>query len=145
MLGEVSALGKLATFVEDEPASISGSLTKIASNPVYWDVLLPEHSEIELPIPDGHTALAYVFEGEGIFGWDEFRQGEIVKTSRLIRFDPGGLLNMKTGFGVAVRFILIGRKPISEPIVRYGPFVMNTEEEIRLNVHEMRNGMCVKN
>ena len=52
--------------------SISGLVTKIAANPFFWDVLLPEHSEIELPITDGHTALAYVFEAEGIFGRVEF-------------------------------------------------------------------------
>ena len=64
----IASIGVIA----GEVGSISGLVTKIAANPVYWDVLLPEHSEFELPTPDGHTALAYVFEGEGIFGRVEF-------------------------------------------------------------------------
>ena len=52
---------------------------------------------------------------------------------------------MKKDSDVAVGFMLIARKPIGEPIAPYGPFVKNTEEEIRLDVHELRKGTFVKN
>ena len=58
--------------IAGEVNSISGPVTEIAVNPIYLEVLLPEQLEIELPVPDGRAALAYVFEGVAIFGINEY-------------------------------------------------------------------------
>jgi hypothetical protein len=80
--------------------------------------------------------LAYVFEGEGIFG------DETVASVRLIQFTDGDHIRVKTE-NSGVRFMLIAGAPFNEPIVPYGPFVMNTAEEIQQTLTDLRNGTFV--
>ena len=55
---------------------VRGPVTEIAAKPLYMDVTLSPGAEFYLPVPQGHTAVAYVFEGEGLFGLDDAGQGE---------------------------------------------------------------------
>jgi quercetin 2,3-dioxygenase len=89
-----------------------------------------------LPIPRGHSAFAYVFEGEGRFGADDRR---IIAAPRLVVWDDGDSVEVRADQS-AVRFLLVAGKPLNEPIARYGPFVMNTKEEIEQTLLELRDG-----
>jgi hypothetical protein len=116
---------------------VSGPVTKIAAAPLYMDVQLAPDMEWTLPTPEGHTVVAYVFEGEGIFS------DEAVSSVMMIKYEDGDHIQVKTE-NSPVRFMLIAGAPFKEPIVPYGPFVMNTEEEIYQALEDLRAGTFVK-
>lgn len=114
-----------------------GPVTEIAASPLYLDVRLAPASRFVCPIPRGHTALAYVFEGRGNFA------GERVEAVKMAVFGDGDEIEAATEADSA-RFMLIAGMPFREPIVPYGPFVMNTAEEIQQTLVELRNGTFIK-
>jgi len=116
---------------------ISGPVTEIAAAPLYMDVQLAPDMDWTLPVPEGHTAVAYVFEGEGVFS------GESVASVMMIKYEDGDHIHVKTE-NSPVRFMLIAGAPFKEPIVPYGPFVMNTEEEIYQALADLKAGTFVK-
>ena len=121
---------------------ISGPVTGIAANPIYLDVFVPAHASFIQTIERGHTAFAYVFEGEAKFAGDDKEDGTTISSPRLIVFGDGDDVKVSTG-ATPVRFLLVSGKPLHEPIARYGPFVMNTEEEIEQTLLELRQGTFV--
>jgi len=121
---------------------VRGPVTGIAANPIYLDVFVPAHASLVQPIHRGHTAFAYVFEGEAKFAGDEKEDGTMVSHPRLVVLGDGDYVKVITGAS-PVRFLLVSGKPLHEPIARYGPFVMNTEEEIEQTLQELRQGTFV--
>jgi len=116
---------------------ISGPVTEIAAAPLYMDVQLAPDVEWTLPTPEGYTVIAYVFEGEGVFS------GETVSSVMMVKYEDGDHVHVKTENSPA-RFMLMAGAPFKEPIVPYGPFVMNTEEEIYQALADLRAGTFVK-
>ena len=123
--------------VAGEVDGVTGPVTEIAASPLYLDVQLAPDKEWTQPITSGHTALAYVFEGEGVFA------DQTVEAVKLIRFADGDHIQVKTENN-PLRFMLFAGAPFNEPIVPYGPFVMNTIEEIQQTLSELRNGTFVE-
>jgi redox-sensitive bicupin YhaK (pirin superfamily) len=121
---------------------VSGPVTDIAANPIYLDVFVPPHASFIQPIERGHTAFAYVFEGEARYVDDDKDDGTKISSPRLIILGDGDHVKVVTGT-TPVRFLLVSGKPLHEPIARYGPFVMNTEEEIQQTLLELRQGTFV--
>jgi hypothetical protein len=119
-----------------------GPVTGIAAAPIYLDVLVPAHASFSQPIERGHTAFAYVFEGEAKFAGDDKEDGTMISHLRLVVLGDGDYLKVRTG-EVPVRFLLVSGKPLHEPIARYGPFVMNTQDEINQTLYELRMGTFV--
>ena len=117
--------------------NVTGPVVDIAASPLYLDVQLAPGIEWTHSIPSGHTALAYVFEGEGVFA------GDTVEAVNLVKFADGDHITVKTENN-PLRFMLIAGAPFKEPIVPYGPFVMNTIEEIQETLKELRNGTFIK-
>jgi hypothetical protein len=116
-----------------------GPVTEIAAQPLYMDVTLEPDASFELPVSEGHSAFAYVLEGGGLFG-----EGEFVEAVKMVVFEEGDSVHIEAGSDSHVRFILVAGAPFNEPIVPYGPFVMNTEEEIRQALADLRNGTFVQ-
>ena len=116
---------------------VSGPVTGIAANPTYLDVFVPAHTTLIQPIHRGNTAFAYVFEGEAKFAGDDQKDGTIISHPRLVVLGDGDYVKVVTSEQPA-RFLLVSGKPLHEPIARYGPFVMNTEEEIEQTLQELR-------
>ena len=123
--------------VAGQVEGVAGPITEIAASPLYLDLQLAPNHEWTQPIPSGHTALAYVFEGEGVFS------GETIEAVKLLKFTDGDHIHIKTE-NKPVRFMLMAGAPFREPIVPYGPFVMNTLEEIKETLAELRNGTFIK-
>ncbi len=119
-----------------------GPVTEIAAQPLYMDVTLDPEASFDLPVSEGHSAFAYVLEGEGVFGDDE--EGTIVEAVKMVVFEGGESVHIEAGPDSHVRFLLVSGAPFNEPIVPYGPFVMNTEEEIRQALADLRNGTFVQ-
>jgi redox-sensitive bicupin YhaK (pirin superfamily) len=116
---------------------VSGPVTEIAAAPLYMDVQLAPGIDWRLPTPEGHTVVAYVFEGEGVFA------DESVSAVTMIKFGAGDHVRVKTE-NSPVRFMLMAGAPFKEPIVPYGPFVMNTEEEIYQALADLKAGTFVR-
>ena len=129
--------GASIRLVAGELDGVRGPVAEIAAAPLYMDVKLAPASKFILPIPSGHTALAYVFNGAGEFG------DQVVESVSMVVFnDDGSQIEVKSEAGV--QFMLITGAPFNEPIVPYGPFVMNTREEIEQTIQELRNGTFIK-
>ena len=116
---------------------VTGPVTDIAASPLYLDVQLAPGIEWHIPIPSGHTLITYVFEGEGVFS------GQTVNAVNMLKYSDGDHITVKTE-NDSVRFMLIAGAPFKEAIVPYGPFVMNTIEEIQETLKELRNGTFIK-
>ncbi len=132
--------GASVRLVAGELDGTRGPVTEIAASPLYMDVKLAPASRFIYPIPSGHTALAYVFDGAGEFA------GEVVESVSMVVFQNNGdqIEVRSDAAGRGVQFMLIAGAPFKEPIVPYGPFVMNTVEEIQQAILDLRNGTFVK-
>ncbi len=112
-----------------------GPVQGIPTEPLYLDVELPGGGhELSIPVPVGHTAFAYVFEGSVRMG-DKARS---IARGELAHLEDGDAL--KSGSDGPARFILVAARPLHEPVARYGPFVMNTPEEIRQAFDDFQSG-----
>jgi redox-sensitive bicupin YhaK (pirin superfamily) len=102
------------------------------------DVTLQPGAACELAAPRGHTAMAYLFEGAARFG------GELIPAVRMLVFGDGERVTAQAGPDSAARFMFFAGAPFREPIAPYGPFVMNTPEEIQQALADLRNGTFVR-
>ena len=129
--------------IAGEAGGVSGAVKGVAVDPVYLDILLPAETEHSQPIPDSHTALCYVFEGDIaiVNSADGNPDGSVVEVPHhtLAVLGEGEAVRMRAG-AAGGRALLVAGKPLSEPVVRYGPFVMNTREEIEQAIHDYRAG-----
>jgi len=130
--------GVTVRVVAGEVWETSGPVTEIAAHPLYLDVSLSPGTSFVQAVPRGHTALAYLLEGAGRFGSQE----ELVEAVRMVAFADGDHIEVQSDAGV--RFLLIAGAPFGEPIVPYGPFVMNTVEEIKQAFYELQTGTFIK-
>jgi hypothetical protein len=134
----VAAGGAAVRLVAGEFGGVRGPVTDIAAGPLYLEVRLEPGAAFSLAVPAGHTALAYIFEGAGRFGGER----EIVEAVQLVVFEDGDRVEADSATGA--RFMLIAGAPFREPIVPYGPFVMNTPAEIQQALFELRNGTFIR-
>jgi redox-sensitive bicupin YhaK (pirin superfamily) len=121
---------------------VRGPVTEIAADPTYLDVSIPPNGSFHQPVERGHSAFAYVFEGQGTFGITDEGDGKTVSYPKLVVFDDGDSVRVRAT-KQPVRFLLVSGQPLDEPIARYGPFVMNTKEEIEQALRDLRNGTFV--
>ena len=122
---------------------VQGPVTEIVADPTYLDITVPQHGSFAQPVERGHAAFAYIFEGEGVFGITERDEGKTIRHPKLVVFDDGDYVQVRAT-DQTVRFLLVSGKPLNEPIARYGPFVMNTAEEIQQALQDLRNGTFVR-
>ncbi|HMF47176.1 MAG TPA: pirin family protein [Candidatus Saccharimonadales bacterium] len=115
---------------------VSGPITGIVAEPTYLDVSLAGGGTFAQPIPRGHSAFAYVFEGEARVGAGD---GKIVAAPKLVVWGDGDSIEVRAEKTPA-RFLLVSGQPLNETIARYGPFVMNTQEEIQQTLRELQQG-----
>jgi quercetin 2,3-dioxygenase len=114
----------------------TGPITGIVAEPTYLDVALAGGGSLVLPIPRGHSAFAYLFDGEARF---DAAETTLVTAPNLIVWSDGDSIEVLTEKKPA-RFLLVSGKPLNEPIARYGPFVMNTQQEIQQTLRELQQG-----
>ncbi|MEX5572989.1 pirin family protein [Pseudomonas lijiangensis] len=123
----------IAGRFDDGQVQQDGAVQRPDTKPQYFDFHLPAGRSISPLIPAGHRALLYVYEGaievEGC--------PQTVGASRLVRLADDGELQINSAKGA--RVLLIAGKPLREPVVQYGPFVMNTREEIEQALRDFRD------
>jgi redox-sensitive bicupin YhaK (pirin superfamily) len=130
--------GVVARVIAGATDGVRGPVEGIATQPLYLDVRMSPGARVELPITPGHNAFAYVYEGRVALG--PASAGRELGAGELATLSDGGSLRAATGADTGARFLLLAARPLREPIVRYGPFVMNTREEILQAVDDYRNG-----
>lgn len=117
---------------------ISGPIQGLTTEAIYWDVHLPEQVEFHHALPEDHNTFLYVYEGDIAIGEDK-RKLTKGNAGLLSKGDQLSVQALSTG----TRFLVISGKPIKEPIVQYGPFVMNTTDEIEQAIQDYRAGTLV--
>jgi len=130
------ANGARARIIAGSFEGRTGPIDAAATAPLYLDLILPQASEVRVPMPAGHAAFAYVFEGSAEIGGD----ARSVPQGSLAVLGPGSRLTVRADKGPA-RLLVVAGKPIEEPVARYGPFVMNTQDEIRQAVRDFQAGL----
>ena len=103
---------------------------------MYLDFTLKPKAHLQQPIPSSWNAFVYVLEGEGIFGSSKATS---TTAHNLLLLGFGDGLEVWNKSGKALRFILVGGEPLSEAVVQFGPFVMNTQEEIDQTIDDFDN------
>ena len=114
---------------------VAGVVTREDTEPMYLDIHLPAGASFSTALPATHNAFIYVYRGAVKVGdmlVESHRMGILSNTS-----DADGVTLTATE---DTRLILIAGRPLNEPIVQYGPFVMNTQEEIHQAMDDFRNG-----
>ena len=128
--------GVRVRVIAGEVGGARGPVEGIATQPVYLDVRMAPRARFTHALPAGHNACLYVYEGRATVGpADHSRE---VAAGQLAVLGPGERVTVTTG--AEARFLLLAGRPLGEPIARYGPFVMNTREEILQAVQDFQRG-----
>jgi redox-sensitive bicupin YhaK (pirin superfamily) len=120
----------------------AGAVREIFADPTYLDVSLPAGRVFEQPVPRGHTALLYVHAGEVILGGPGAGGGATIPSPRLAILTDGDVVRLRAAS--PARFLLLSAQPLHEPHARWGPFVMNTPDEIEQALQELRDGTFIR-
>ena len=121
---------------------IAGSLSEVQGpakthSPItVLDVMFTEKGEISIPLPAQWTTIAFCFEGEGWAGEDK----QTIASRHFAIFSPEQGDTVMIGGHPGSRILLLAGQPLDEPVVAYGPFVMNTSEEIRQAMVDYQRG-----
>lgn len=118
---------------------ITGPIDKLATEPLYLDVELPAKSNFSHLLASGLNAMLYVFEGSLQLADNE----HVLQSHHAAILSDGGSVTLQAG-SEGARFLLLAGRPLNEPIVQYGPFVMNTVEEIQQAVRDYQTGELTK-
>jgi redox-sensitive bicupin YhaK (pirin superfamily) len=125
------APGVAVKVIAGEVAGIKGPIGGIATDPTYLDIALEKGAAFSHRLPKEHNA--YVFEGAAMIGIKEMEKSQLAVLSQ-------GEVFTVTADEQPARLILVAGKPLREPVVKYGPFVMNTPEEIHQAVADYQAG-----
>ncbi len=125
--------GAEARVLAGKVGDVTGPITGRATEPLYVDVVLPAGTSVVIPVPAGHEGFVYPFEGDVFIEDKKLDRGEL---GRLTQGDT-----LKIGAGkAAARALVVAGKPLGEPVVQYGPFVMNTPEELEQAIQDFQAG-----
>ncbi|KAL0399158.1 UNVERIFIED_CONTAM: Pirin-like protein [Sesamum radiatum] len=103
---------------------------------MFLDFTLKPGSQIRQPIPESWNAFVYVLEGDGILGT---ARSSAVSAHHLVLLGSGDGVEAWNRSSKPLRFILVGGEPLGEPVVQYGPFVMNSQEQIDQTIEDYEN------
>ena len=117
---------------------VSGPVTNVATDPLYLDIALPAGKSASVPLQPEHYAFAYVFEGHARVCAEQ----QLVERGQLAVLSLGDSVTVEGG-PKGGRLILVSALPLREPVAKYGPFVMNTPEEIRQAIADYQAGLFV--
>jgi redox-sensitive bicupin YhaK (pirin superfamily) len=135
--------GVQVRVIAGESQGVTGAVTRPTTEPLYLDVTLPPGTRFEQPLPAGHNAFLHVFAAAVEV------EGTRVDRERMaiLRNEPeadGVRLQAVADASEPARVLVIAGRPLNEPIVQHGPFVMNHIDEIRQAVVDFQNGTLAR-
>jgi len=128
-----AAPGVKAKIIAGGFAGRQGAVRDILADPLYLDLHFAPDARLILPVPAGHTAIVHAYEGDLEIG------GSRLATDCLATLSNGSQASIVAG-GDGAKALLLAAKPWGEPVVRYGPFVMTTRQEIVEAVQDFQAG-----
>lgn len=132
--------GVTARVIAGTSHGVDGAVSRDATEPIYLDLELPAGTRFAQALPASHNAFVYVYRGDVTIA------GTQVGRERMaILANASGSDGVVIEAGTAARVLLIAGKPLGEPIAQYGPFVMNTKDEIYQAVHDYQSGSFTSN
>ena len=129
----------IAGSIEADGHSVEGPVQGLSTDPLYADLELPAGAVFEQALPASRNAFVYVFEGSASVGAAD---GALATHSAGV-LGPGERVRVRAG-AKGARCLLLAGKPLGEPVVQYGPFVMNTREEIEQAVRDYQSGVLTR-
>lgn len=131
------AIKSIAGELEVNGEKVSGVVIGLSTDPSYLDVSFSSDQQVDINVPDGYTALVYVYAGFAVIGDSNYQlsQGKLARLSRDGRLLLSG--------GSETKLLVITGRPIGEPIAHRGPFVMNTMDEIHQAIRDYSDGTLV--
>ena len=131
----VTDAGVDVTVIAGASHGVTGAVTREATAPLYLDLHLPAGARFEQPLPAGHNAFVYAYRGEVRIGAETLPAQRMAILANDAEAD--GVVIEATG---EAKVLLIAGRPLNEPIAQYGPFVMNTDQEIYQALNDFRDG-----
>ena len=131
----VTDAGVAVTVVAGESHGVAGAVTREATAPLYLDLHLPAGARFAQSLPAEHNAFVYVYRGAVRIAGDTVPAQHLAILANDARAD-GVVIEAAT----EAKALLIAGRPLNEPIAQYGPFVMNTEQEIYQTLNDFRDG-----
>ena len=126
-------------FKQDQQC-IQGAVVGVSTQPDYFDVHLPKHTGIDIEVDESKTVVVYVYEGSVDIGGTE-GSCRSLKAQQQGQLSNGNRVQLHSED--AACFLLLGGVPLNEPIANWGPFVMNTQEQIEQAIEDYRRGRLV--
>jgi quercetin 2,3-dioxygenase len=134
-----------------------GPVEGVAADPNYFDISVPPNRKKKLKVETTRNAFAYVFAGSGAFRDSSDPRAVLTElvakpgaapvydagNHSLVLFDRGDEVVVQAG-PEGIRFLLVSGKPLEEPVAWQGPIVMNTQEQLRQAMSELRDGTFIK-
>jgi redox-sensitive bicupin YhaK (pirin superfamily) len=134
--------GVTAKIIAGQVAGIAGPILQPATDPTYLDLAIEPGAQFVQSLPPDYAAFLYVFEGALQVGADP--GASPVRTHELAVLSEGAEIRLKGvtagADGKSARAILVAGRPLREPVAKYGPFVMNTREELQQAFSDFQNG-----
>jgi redox-sensitive bicupin YhaK (pirin superfamily) len=134
----VTAEGVTVRVIAGTSNGVAGAMTREDTEPLYLDIDLPTDSLFSTALPADHNAFIYVYRGEVAVGGTQLGERHMGILANTPQAD--GVVLIASG---PAKAILVAGKPLGEPIVQHGPFVMNTKEEIFQALNDLHEGHLV--
>ncbi len=134
--------GVTVRVIAGKVGSVKGAVDTGKTEPTYLDVHLPAGAGFTQPVPAGHNAFVYVYDGAARVGDgsnDQGGQSQTLRRSEIGVLSEGDAVTVTAG-DTPTRLLIVAGKPLGEPVARHGPFVMNTMSEIRQAVEDFTSG-----
>jgi quercetin 2,3-dioxygenase len=129
------ASGAEVQVIAGQTHGVTGAVVRDGTQPLYLDIALPADASVDLALPQGHNAFLYVYRGEVVV------EGKAVPQGRMAILDNAeGADGVRIKAAQESKLLLIAGRPLQEPIAQYGPFVMNTEAQLREAMEDFRAG-----
>lgn len=128
-----TAEGGQVNVLAGTSGGVTGAVQRPTTEPLVLAVHLPAHSHFTQPLPSSHNAFVVLYEGSARIG-----DHVLIANQLVILSNQGDQVTVEAD--APAKFLLVAGKPLNEPISQYGPFVMNSTEQIQEAMQDFRNG-----